>query len=129
MSEGMDFSKAIEAVQQMLTDENGQEQIQNILNMFTNDSENEKQSDKTLSLPALQNTSNPFDMADVDMLFKIKKIMSAMNAQNNSAQAEFLSRLKPLLKSNRREKLDQALKIMNMAKVFKIVKDMNEGGG
>lgn len=131
MDDSLDFSKAIEKVQQMLSDSDGQNQIQNILNMFTSgsdDAPSEEHCDPA-PLPAPQSPNPSFAPSDLDLLFKIRNIMSAMNSQQSSAQANFLTALKPFLKKERRNKVEQAVKIMNAAKVLKAFKDINEGGG
>ncbi len=127
MNENIDFSKAIEAVQQMLSDSDGQNQIQNILNMFSNEPQPSGEENNTLSLPAPSGTSQSFDPSDLAMLLKIKNIMSAAN-NAGCEQTDFLRSLKPFLKTERRTKLEQAIKFMSAAKIFKAFKDINEGG-
>ena len=123
----MDFSKAFEKVQQMLSDSDGQSQIQNILNMFSNEPTPAEEPDNCSSLPVLSNSASSFDPSDLEMLLKIKNIMSAMNNNKNSQQSDFLRSLKPFLKTERQAKLEQAIKFMNAAKVFKAFKEINEG--
>lgn len=130
MDEGLDFSKAIEKIQQMLSDNDGQNQIQNILSMFTSDSDNASSEEhcESTALPVLQSPSPSFTPSDMDLLFKIRNIMSAINSQQNSAQASFLTALKPFLKKERRGKVEQAVKIMNTAKALRAFKDIDKGG-
>ena len=123
----MDFSKAFEKVQQMLSDSDGQSQIQNILNMFSNETTPSEDPDNCSSLPVLSNSASSFDPSDLEMLLKIKNIMSAMNNNKSSQQSDFLRSLKPFLKTERQAKLEQAIKFMNAAKVFKAFKEINEG--
>ena len=127
MNENTDFSKAIEKVQQMLSDSDGQNQIQNILNMFTNESPQSDQENAPCTLPVPALPSASFDPSDLAMLLKIKNILSAANCTENK-QAEFLRSLKPFLKAERRTKLEQAIKFMSAAQIFKAFKDLNEGG-
>lgn len=127
MNENIDFSKAIETVQQMLSDSDGQNQIQNILNMFSNSPEPSGEENNALSLPAPSGTSASFDPSDLAMLLKIKNIMAAANNSGNE-QSDFLRSLKPFLKEDRRTKLEQAIRFMSAAKIFKAFKDINEGG-
>ena len=127
MNENTDFSKAIEKVQQMLSDNEGQSQIQNILNMFTNEPTPDSSENTSPSLPVPSLSSASFDPSDLAMLLKIKNILSAANCTENK-QAEFLRSLKPFLKTERRTKLEQAIKFMSAAQIFKAFKDLNEGG-
>lgn len=123
MDENADFSQAIEKVRQMMSDENGQNQIQNILSMFTGGSETDGEQN-TAALPS----ASSFDPSDIEMLMKMKKVMSAMNTDGGSRQAEFLTALKPFLKKERRGKVEQAVKLMKAAKVLKAFREINEGG-
>lgn len=128
MNENTDFSKAIEKVQQMLSDSDGQSQIQNILNMFTNEQTPEEDAENTsCNLPVPSFSSASFDPSDLAMLLKIKNILAAANCAENK-QADFLRSLKPFLKTQRRTKLEQAIKFMSAAQIFKAFKDLNEGG-
>ena len=120
MDDNNDFSKAFEQLQQMLSDSEGQSQIQNILGMLTaGDS----------STPAVQPQS-PLETQGIDlnMIAKISGIMQAMNNPENNAKSAFLESLKPFLKESRRKKLDQATKIIKLASVFRALKENGEGG-
>lgn len=127
MNENTDFSKAIEKVQQMLSDSDGQNQIQNILNMFTNEQATDSAENTSCNLPVPSLSSASFDPSDLAMLLKIKNLLSAANGAENK-QAEFLRSLKPFLKTGRREKLEQAIKLLSAAEIFKAFKNLNEGG-
>ena len=132
MDEGMDLSGAIEKVQQMLSAPDGQNQLQSILNGFLSGAGDNAPEDtyENHELPASTGSSSAsFSPSDLDMLFKIRRVMAAMNTQSGRAQAEFLSSLKPFLKKERRAKVEQAVKLMNAAKVLKAFRDINEGGG
>ena len=62
MAESPDLSSAIEQLQQMLSSDDGQSQIQNILDMFTNTNDN---SAETAAPP------NTGDGLDIDTIMKI----------------------------------------------------------
>lgn len=135
MDENIDFSKAFEKVQEMLSDENGQEQIQNILSMLTGEQSSDDASSGSPenNLPALlaENLFSGSDNAkspDMDMFFKLQKIMSLMKNYKNTPQTDFLHSLKPFLKSERRNKVEQAVKLINAVNVIKIFKSMEKGG-
>lgn len=129
MDESPDLSKAIEKVQQMLSDENGQNQIQNILSMFAGTGDDREDDNSSESSPSFGESASSFDTSDLEMLMKMKNVMSAMNDMKNSSQTNFLLALKPFLKKERRNKVEQAVKLISAARVFKAFKDMNEGGG
>jgi len=130
MEESIDFSSALEKVQEMLSDENGQNRIQSILSSLTggDNSDTASISDgikDSLSVGnLLQGGSDSFDM---DMFLKLQKLMSLMSTNKNNPQTEFLKGLKPFLKAERRSKLDQAVKLINAVHVIKLFKSLNEG--
>ncbi|MBR5615170.1 MAG: hypothetical protein IKW64_07790 [Clostridia bacterium] len=136
MDENMDLSKAFEKVQQMLSDENGEGQLQNLLGMLSGSqgSENSPSPESGgLDLSSLfsgtdesnADANAPFDL---EMIMKLQNIMSAMNQQKSDANSVFLKSLKPLLKKERQIKIDQAVKIMGVAKAFKLFKKIDKGG-
>ncbi len=136
MDENIDLSKAFEKVQQMLSDENGEGQLQNLLGMLSGSQDSDTSQDAGnggLDLSSLfsgtdestTDTNAPFDL---EMIMKLQNIMSAMNQQKSDANSAFLKSLKPLLKKERQSKIDQAVKIMGVAKAFKLFKKIDKGG-
>ncbi len=131
MSEEFDLSGAIEQVQQMLSSQEGEAQIQNLLGMLAGGSDSE-----TSEQPQAQSSSNggfnPADllsgMSDIETIMKIKNIMSALGNQKNDANTAFLNSLKPFVKRERRQKLEQAAKLMSVAKAMRLFKDSGLGG-
>ena len=130
MSEGLDLNQAIEQVQQMLSSKEGEAQIQNLLGMLAGgesgeNSENTEQSKEDGGF-------NPMDllsgMSDIETIMKIQKVMSVLGNQKDDTNAAFLNSLKPFLKKERRKKVEQAAKLMSVAKVIKVFKDSGIGG-
>ncbi len=131
MSEELDLSGAIEQVQQMLSSKEGEAQIQNLLGMLTGGGQTDD--DRVQSADTQSGgTFNPADllsgMSDIETIMKIKNIMSIMGNQKNDANAAFLTSLKPFLKKERQQKLEQAAKLMSVAKAIKVFKDLDIGG-
>lgn len=70
--------------------------------------------------------SNPLDFDfDLDTILKFKNIFGQINNNNNPRNA-LLKSLKPFLRDNRKEKLDQYMKIANVLGVLAI---LNENSG
>ncbi len=128
MGENFDFSKAIEKVQEMLSDEEGQSQIENLLGMFAKNQDGADNPDLPKeSSSALQNLPTSDNELDFTTIMKIQKIIWAMSNQSDNAKTAFLNSLKPFFSQERREKLDQATKILKITAVLKALKD-SEGG-
>ncbi|MBE7031692.1 MAG: hypothetical protein E7401_01875 [Ruminococcaceae bacterium] len=134
MSEGPDLSKAIETVQQMLADENSENILGNLLSSLSDSSDNTQPAEENsgLDLSSLlsafgggdSNDEMPFDLGTV---MKLQSVMSEMNRRKNDNGPTFLKALKPLLKKERRDKVDQAVKILGVTKALKIFKNLDNG--
>ena len=64
--------------------------------------------------------SNGFNI-DMDTMLKMKSIMDNMNKGQNDPRANLLRSLKPYLKSSRKEKVDQYIKLFSMGKAFEMM--------
>lgn len=128
MGDSPDLSEAFEKVRQMLSENDGGG-LQNLLGMLTG---GDSTGDTAMSgdFPVTEDkSSRAFSPSDIDMLFKIKRIMAASNGARDNNRTRLLTALKPFLKSERQEKLEQAGRLANAAEVLKMFRDMNEGGG
>ena len=149
MDENFDLSKAIDTARQMLSDENGENPLEEIIAKLTSQGgENSQTAENLLQnlIGKLTETENPpqdsqkgngFDLSgllsgmggndnegfDINMLMKVQRIMSAVNQQKSNANSDFLKALKPFLKQERRQKLDNAIKIVNLTKILKVLKN------
>lgn len=112
MSDELDLSNAVDMLKGMLSDDEGRSQIQNIVSMLGNNSQN--------STPPQVESSAPDNL---EMMLKLQNIMSALKTSNNS-QAEFLHALSPLLKPERRQKLDKAVNILNAGKAIEVMRQL-----
>ena len=72
-------------------------------------------------------SNNSFDFSNIDMntLMKIKNIMDKVN-NSNDPRNNLLSSLKPYLRDEKKEKLDQYANLMNFAKIAEILKNDNK---
>lgn len=55
---------------------------------------------------------------DINTILKMKQIMDAMNSNKDDPRSNLLMSLKPYLKSSRREKVDQYVKLFSLGKAF-----------
>ena len=84
-----------------------------------------------------QNTNNNFQNAffsnssestpniDFSTILKIKNLMDKLNQNNQNPRSNLLISLKPYLSKNKKEKLDEYIKIFNIADIFE---NLNNGG-
>ncbi len=77
------------------------------------------------------NGSSGFDFSNIDMntIMKMKSVMDKMNAKDDP-RTNLLRSLKPYLRDEKKEKLDQYANLMNVAKVAELFKnDSKENNG
>ena len=63
---------------------------------------------------------------DINTFLKMKEIMDKINSTHNDKRSNLLLALKPYLRKSRQSKLDQYMKLLNMAPLLEIFK--NNGG-
>lgn len=141
----MDLNGAMDMLKNMLESDDGKQQIQNILSVFGgaengddskgekeaelyDDNDNNTESDTTFKSSVFSDFSDFSDLSDLmkngDMLLKLQKVMTGIKSAETCREAEFLKALSPLLKPERRNKVDRAVKILGMGRVIKLFKEM-----
>ncbi len=73
------------------------------------------------------NTNNNFDFSKIDMntILKMKSIMEKLN-DSNDPRSNLLYSLKPYLREEKKEKLDQYANLLNVAKIADLLKNDNK---
>lgn len=107
--------------------------INNFSNMMNNNSnkssENASQGNSSTNNVSSSNnsTSNGFDFSKIDMntMLKMKSIMEKMSS-NNDPRANLLYSLKPYLRNERKDKIDQYANLLNMTKIAELLKNDNK---
>lgn len=90
--------------------------INNLMNMLGNSNgENKDNYDNSEN-----NSSRALGGIDIETLLKIKTIMDKMNTHDDP-RSTLLQSLKPYLNENRKNKIDQYIKLMNMSKIIEIL--------
>lgn len=107
------FSKAIE--------QNGiPDNLKDIISNINSDNKKENNTN-------VNNDVSSFDFSNIDIntFFKLKSALDKMNSKNNP-NTQLLLALKPYLKKNKKEKLDQYIKLMNLTSIMEVLNN-NEG--
>lgn len=60
---------------------------------------------------------------DITTMLKIKEMMDKINSSHNDKRSNLLLALKPYLRESRQTKLDQYIKLLNMAPLLEMFKD------
>ena len=111
------------------------EEMFNRLSSMLNQNKNTSNASFSSNSEFFNNTNNnsfsdnngSFDFTNIDMetIIKIKNIMSKMSSNQSNPRSNLLRALKPYLKEERKEKLEQYMKFINMAS---ILESFNEVG-
>lgn len=66
--------------------------------------------------------SNPFSNIDMNTILKMKQIMEKMNNNKNDPRSNLLLSLKPYLRPNRKDKVDQYIQLFNIGSIMESFK-------
>lgn len=124
MSDSQNLSNAVDMLKNMLGSEEGQQQIQGIVSMLGGESSGNAQRESSENSENSENKPSNFNADDAEMMMKLQKVMSAAKSAENGREAAFLRALAPLLRPERRDKLNNAVKILGMSRAIKIFKDI-----
>lgn len=113
--ESLDLSGAIDMLKNMLSDEEGQSQLQNIVSMFQGSTDNAR-------MPGEQ--TGGIDPDNIEMFLKLQKAMTVMNRSQNNSQAQLLMALKPFLKSSRQDKIDKAMQMIKFSGMIEFMRNV-----
>ena len=87
--------------------------IESLLNMAMSSQNATNTSDCNSS-----SSSQSFEMPDMETIMKIKKIMDAINSSSNDPSTKLLLSLKPYLREEKKNKVDNYIKLLSIGKVM-----------
>ncbi|MCI9177819.1 MAG: hypothetical protein HFJ28_04530 [Clostridia bacterium] len=119
-----DMSDIMQKLNDMIKNDQIPDNIKNMMNQFGATSSNKN--DLSSSENTTENNKTEDFNLDMGTILKMKSIMDSMNKEQNDPRANLLKSLKPYLKSSRKQKVDQYIKLFGMGKIFEI---MNPMGG
>ena len=98
------------------------EMIQNFSSMMSGNNNNSNNNNNNQNNSSNnQNSTNNFDFSNIDMntILKMQSIMSKMN-NSNDPRSNLLQSLKPYLRDEKRNKIDQYSNLLNMANLIEL---------
>lgn len=100
------------------------EMIQNFSSMINKNNNNATNNHNNKNS---NNNNNNFDFSNIDMntIIKMKSIVENLN-NSNDPRSNLLYSLKPYLREERKEKIDQYANLLNVAKIAEIFKNENK---
>lgn len=134
-----DMNDIFQKLNGMLSDEETRSNLKNILgNISSSNNASEKaesasQSTNTENInnakdnindsPNGTNNSNRTNNLDFDLqtFLKLQSVLKNMNNGSNDSRSNLLLSLKPYLRESKKEKLDQYIKMLNLAKIIEVM--------
>lgn len=114
-------------IAQILSDEKALEQIQELSKMFSlPDSpqnpihKNEEKGESNSDMSLMGTLSSPQTLS---LISKISPLLADVGQEDDTTR--LLKSLRPFLSDNRKQKLDEASKLLKMMRLFSQIKDMN----
>lgn len=114
----------IQNISQMLQNNSNTQNSNNTKNNNMNNNENTYNNANSSNSNNSSNTGSGFDFNSLDpnTIMKITSAFSKMNNKNDP-RANLLYSLKPYLRDNKKDKLDQYVNLLNITKIADILKD------
>ena len=117
-----DMSDIFQKLNSILADKETSENLKNILSNYsssnTSNSNHSQNDEDSSNATSSSNFNSGIPDFDINMILKLKSIMDTMNNSKNDPRANLLQSLKPYLKDSKKEKVDQYIKFLNIAKVI-----------
>ncbi len=113
MPEEMDFSGLADMLGEFLSDDSNKQQIQGVLSMLGGE-KGEKGS------PGV--ATGGINPDNIQLMFKLQQVMSEINNPEAGKQTALLQALRPLLKPERRDKIDNAVKFLGIGRAIEVFK-------
>ena len=101
------------------------EMIQNFSSMMNQNNKSTTTNDNSTNNANTAPSNNTgFDFSNIDMntILKMKSVMEKMN-NSNDPRSNLLYSLKPYMRENKKEKVDQYANLLNVAKIANILKE------
>lgn len=119
-----DYSNLIKNFSEILKEKNI-----DISTIIPNNSKTDKNNTETATPPQDQGIQTQTPISDFDINFddilKIKNILEKMNSSENTNRNTLLHSLKPFLPANKKEKLEQLIKISSLLTALELLENKN----
>lgn len=121
-----DMNDIFQKLNNILEDKDMSNNLKNILNNFSssNESNNSSESSNNIKSSNDSDTSQKTPEFDINTILKIKTIMDSLNNNADDPRSNLLLSLKPYLGETKKEKIDQYVKFLHLAKVLEILNPM-----
>lgn len=113
-----DLESKMNQIKDILGKDGPQDTLKNLMNLMGK--QGQSQNDKDGEARKSQDSGMPFDAETLQMIFRIKQVFESMNRDDNPRE-KLLIALKPYMSDKRKDKLNEALKLLKMANAFEAI--------
>lgn len=92
-----------------------------------NSTQNTSSNSKNNTSSSSNTSNNSNNNIDINTMLKIKEIMDKINSTHDDKRSHLLMALKPFLRESRQVKLDQYMKLLDIAPLLEMFKNDNGG--
>ena len=118
----IDMNKVNEILNSLSSSDKSSSSNNSTQNTSSNSKNNTSSSSNTSN-----NSSNSNNNIDINTMLKIKEIMDKINSTHDDKRSHLLMALKPFLRESRQVKLDQYMKLLDIAPLLEMFKNDNGG--
>ncbi|MBP3708680.1 MAG: hypothetical protein J6J36_08835 [Clostridia bacterium] len=134
-----DMNDIFQKLNSMLSDEETRSNLKNILGNISSSDNSSSKTDFTSQSSSTENANNAKDNIndssnstsdsnkaknfdfDIQTFLKLQSILKNINNSSNDSRSNLLLSLKPYLRDSKKEKLDQYIKMLNLAKIIEVM--------
>lgn len=124
-----DMNDIFQKINSILSDKEASDNLKNILDNFSSSDSSAKPTSGTTesceNSTSSQNTNSVFPDLDINTILKLKTIMDSINNPEKDERSNLLLSLKPYLQDSKKEKIDQYVKFLSIARVFESISPTN----
>lgn len=111
---------------QMFAEKNGGDtsKIDSLLNMMQASNNSSQNSTDTSEKNDGAESCGNFEMPDIETIMKLKKITDSMRSSSKDPSINLLASLKPYLRDEKKSKIDEYIKVLNISKAISMYSDL-----
>lgn len=114
-----DSKDIFEKLSSILNNPEMSDNFKKILNNYSSSETNEDESNHKQD-----ENKTDFPNFDIETILKIKSLIDSLNNQENDSRSNLLLSLKPYVADSKKEKIDQYIKFLNLAKIIEVMSPM-----
>ena len=121
MDNNIDMANLIKKAQEMINNNEVPHELKSMLNQISTNSVIEKDNNNSSTLPQDDLNSSSEITQSIDISNLTKLLDSLNNSSNDDSASKLLIALKPYLRDNKKEKIDDYIKLLKLGKITQLL--------